>query len=210
MIKVHHLNNSRSQRILWLLEELELDYAIVFYQRDAVTNLAPPELESIHALGKSPMISDGDQVVIESGAIIDYLIRKHGQGRLAPAVGTPAHEEYLQWLHYGEGSAMLPLMLRMYTNRLPDGGAALTDRIHSELDRHLGYINQALEGNDWLVGNQLSGADIQLSFVAEIAPLLYPQGQFPWLDQFRVRLQALDTYKRALERGGRYDFGPSQ
>ena len=129
MIKVHHLNNSRSQRILWLLEELELDYEIVFYQRDPVTNLAPPELEAVHPLGKSPMISDGDQVVIESGAIIDYVIRKYGNGRLAPQVNTPAYEEYLQWLHYGEGSAMLPLMLQMYTNRLPDGGAALKDRI---------------------------------------------------------------------------------
>jgi glutathione S-transferase len=208
MITVHHLNNSRSQRILWLLEELQLPYEIAFYYRDKETNLAPPELEAVHPLGKSPMISDGDLVVIESGAIIDYVIRKYGRGALAPESNTPAHEIYLQWLHYGEGSAMLPLMLQMYTARLGAAAAPLAPRIKSELDRHLGYVNSALEGRDWLVENTFSGADIQLSFVAEIAPLLYSAGDFPWLDQFRARIQAREAYRVALEKGGRYDFGP--
>jgi len=208
MITVHHLNNSRSQRILWLLEELQLPYEIAFYYRDKDTNLAPPELEAVHPLGKSPMISDGDLVVIESGAIIDYVIRKYGRGALAPESNTPAHEIYLQWLHYGEGSAMLPLMLQMYTARLGAAAAPLAPRIKSELDRHLGYVNSALEGRDWLVENTFSGADIQLSFVAEIAPLLYSEGDFPWLDQFRERIQAREAYRVALEKGGRYDFGP--
>lgn len=208
MLTLHHLNNSRSQRILWLLEELELDYAIERYERDQVTNLAPPELEAIHPLGKSPVLSDDANTVIESGAIIDYLLRVHGDGRLYPKPGTPAHEQYLQWLHYGEGSAALPLMLKMYTGRLPDGGEALQPRINDELNRHLGYLDKALEGVDWLVENTLSGADIQMSFVAEVAPLLYSLEPFPRLAAFRTRLQSRPAYRRALERGGAYAFGP--
>ncbi|MDA8752542.1 glutathione S-transferase [Halieaceae bacterium] len=208
MLTVHHLNNSRSQRVLWLLEELELAYDIQCYSRDAETNLAPPELEAVHPLGKSPVLTDGDATIIESGAIIDYILRHHGGGRLLPATGTPSHEAYLQWLHYSEGSAMLPLMLRMYTSRLPDGGAALQPRITQELDRHLGYMNAALEGADWFVDNSLSGADIQLSFVVEIAPLLHPEGDFPNLAAFRNRCHARPAYQRALARGGDYAFGP--
>ncbi|HBZ48685.1 MAG TPA: hypothetical protein DEO43_00025, partial [Halieaceae bacterium] len=130
--------------------------------RDAETNLAPPELEEVHPLGKSPMITDQDTVIIESGAIIDYLIRHYGKGRLSPAPSTPEHEAYLQWLHYAEGSVMLPLMLRMYTSRLGDGGDALQPRIQSELERHLGYLDHALADREWLVGDTLSGADIPL------------------------------------------------
>jgi glutathione S-transferase len=209
MLTVHHLNNSRSQRILWLLEELQLDYELKCYQRDAETNLAPPELEAVHPLGKSPVLTDGEATVIESGAIIDYVLRHHGDGRLMPQPGTPDHEQYLQWLHYAEGSAMLPLMLRMYTARLPDGGAALQPRINDELNRHLGYLNQALGNNDWFVGNTLSGADIQLSFVVEIAPLLHTLEPFPALAALRERIHARPAYHRALERGGKYDFGPA-
>jgi glutathione S-transferase len=209
MLTVHHLNNSRSQRILWLLEELELDYVLKGYQRDATTNLAPPELAAVHPLGKSPVVTDGDTCVIESGAIIDYILRKHGGGRLLPAPGTIEHEQYLQWLHYAEGSAMLPLMLRMYTGRLPDDGAALQSRIDDELNRHLGYMNAALEGGDCFVGNSFSGADIQLSFVVEIAPLLYSLDAFPNLAAFRERIHARPAYQRALVMGGKYDFGPT-
>lgn len=208
MLTLHHLNNSRSQRVFWLLEELELDYAVERYQRDAATNLAPPELEAVHPLGKSPILTDGNQTIIESGAIIDYVLRHHGNGRLLPKAGSVEHEQYLQWLHYSEGSAMLPLMLKMYTGRLPDGGAALQPRITQELDRHLGYLNGALDGVDWFVGNTLSGADIQLSFVAEIAPALHPQGSFPNLLAFRDRCHARPAYRRALEKGGVYAFGP--
>ena len=209
MLTVHHLNNSRSQRILWLLEELGLDYELKCYERDATTNLAPPELEAVHPLGKSPVITDGSNTIIESGAIIDYILRVHGQGRLVPATGSVDHEQYLQWLHYGEGSAMLPLMLRMYTGRLPDGGAALQPRINDELNRHLGYLDTSLEGVDWFVANTFSGADIQLSFVAELAPLLHPEVTFPNLAAFRDRLQARPAYKEALAKGGKYDFGPA-
>lgn len=207
MLTVHHLNNSRSQRILWLLEELELDYDIKRHQRDATTNLAPPELLAVHPLGKSPVLTDGNRTIHESGAIIDYLVRRHGNGRLAPKPGTDAYEQYLQWLHYAEGSAMLPLMLKMYTGRLPDGGAALQPRITGELDTHLGYMNQALGSTGWFVGDSLTAADVQLSFVPQVARLLYTLDPFPNLSAFLERIHERPAYRRALERGGEYAFG---
>ena len=207
MLTVHHLNNSRSQRVLWLLEELGVDYDVRNYQRDSETNLAPPELLEIHPLGKSPVITDGPFTIIESGAIIDYIVRHYGEGRLAPVPGTRAYEDYLQWMHYAEGSAMLPLMLKMYTGRLPDGGAALQPRIHSELDNHLGFMNRALEDSDWFVDNEFSAADIQLSFVPQVGKLLYGLDAFPELEAFLTRIHARPAYQRALERGGPYAFG---
>ena len=207
MLTVHHLDNSRSQRILWLLEELGLDYEIVSHQRDASTNLAPPALLAVHPLGKSPVLTDGALTIIESGAIIDYIVRRHGGGRLAPEPGTDAHEHYLQWLHYAEGSAMLPLMLKMYTGRLPDGGADLQPRITSELDNHLGYMNGALQGSEWFVDGSFSAADVQLSFVPQVARLLYTLEPFPNLAAFLDRIHARPAYRRALERGGEYAFG---
>jgi glutathione S-transferase len=217
MFTVHHLNNSRSQRILWLLEELGVDYQIEQYTRDAVTNLAPPELEAIHPLGKSPVITHGDRTVIESGAIIDYILRhfsetgvtQENDHRLMPQIGTAHYEEYLQWLHYAEGSAALPMMLKLYTSKLGDAGAALQPRINDELQRHLGYLEQALEGVDWFVGNRFSAADIQLSFVAEITPMLYSFESLPNLLTFRNRCQARPAYQIALKKGGFYAFGPA-
>ncbi len=202
MIVVHHLNDSRSQRVLWLLEELGLPYEIRHYARDATTRLAPPELLAVHPLGKSPVIEDGDQKVIESGAIVDYLIRRHGAGRLQPAVGTPDFEAYNQWLHYAEGSAMLPLMLKLYVSRLGDAGAPLAPRINSELANHLGYVERSLQGRDWLVGDALTGADIQMSFVGEAARGL--RASYPAMDAWVKRFQARPAYQRALERGGPY------
>ena len=165
MVVVHHLNNSRSQRILWLLEELGAPYEIKFYQRDAVTNLAPPELKAVHPLGKSPVITDGTIKIAESGAIVDYLVRTYGEGRLAPPVGAPEHEAYLEWLHYAEGSAMLPLMISFYTMRLGEAAAPLKERLDGEIDNHLGYVNAALKGRPYLLGDSLTGADVQMSFV---------------------------------------------
>ena len=202
MIVVHHLNDSRSQRVLWLLEELGLPYEIRHYARDASTRLAPPELLAVHPLGKSPVIEDGDLKVIESGAIVDYLIRRHGGGQLQPASGTPEFEVYNQWLHYAEGSAMLPLMLKLYTSRLGDAAAPLAPRINSELANHLGYVNAALQGRDWLLGDALSGADIQMSFVGEAARTL--RTSYPAMDAWVRRCQARPAYQRALQRGGPY------
>ena len=206
MIVVHHLNDSRSQRVLWLLEELGLPYEIKHYRRDAATRLAPPELKAVHPLGKSPVLSDGSRTLIESGAIIDYLIRHHGQGRLQPAADSDDFEDYQQWLHYAEGSAMLPLLLKMYVSRLGDAGAPLWPRIESELDNHLGFVEHALQGRSWLVGNALSGADIQMSFVGEAAGARADRARFPNLDAWVKRFQQRPAYRRALERGGPYAF----
>jgi glutathione S-transferase len=207
MLKVHHLNNSRSQRILWLLEELGLPYEIVKYQRDPATNLAPDTLKRIHPLGKSPVLEDDGQVVIESGAIIEYTVRKHGNGRLAPKEGTPAAVEYLQLMHYAEGSAMLPIMLKLYLGRLGEAGKPLEARVVSEIENHMGYLDARLGRNDWFVANEFSAADIQLSFVIQAARLLYGLEKFPNLARFLDRIHARPAYKRALEKGGAYAFG---
>lgn len=205
MIVVHHLNDSRSERILWLLEELGVPYELKRYQRDATTRLAPPELIDVHPLGKSPVISDGDRVVHESGAIIDYLIRRHGGGRLAPALGSDAYETYIQWLHYAEGSAMLPLMLFMYVGRLGEAGAPLHPRIESEIANHMGYVEGALEGRQWLLGD-FSAADVQMSFVGEVLGAFGRLGQYPNIEAWVGRFQGRPAYKAALEKGGAYSF----
>lgn len=208
MLVVHHLNDSRSQRILWLLEELGAPYQIRHYARDATTRLAPPELKAVNPLGKSPAITDGDVTILESGAIIDYIQRRYGGGRLAPAADTADYEAYNQWLHYAEGSAMLPLMLNLYVGRLGEAGAPLHPRIESETANHLGYVDAALAGRDWLVGDDITAADVQMSFVGEVA-MMYGRGdQFPNIKAWVDRFQARPAYRRALEKGGPYNMGP--
>ena len=202
MLIVHHLNDSRSQRVLWLLEELGLPYEIKHYARDATTRLAPPELKAVHPLGKSPVLTDGAQTVIESGAIIDYIVRRHGGGRLRPAVDSADYETYLQWLHYAEGSAMLPLMLKLYVGRLGDAGAPLAPRIDSEIANHIGFVDRALKGREWLIGDSLTAADIQMSYVGEALRTARPM--FPSVDAWVKRFQARPAYRKALERGGPY------
>lgn len=206
MIVVHHLNNSRSQRILWLLEELEVPYEIKVYQRDKETNLAPPELKAVHPLGKSPVIKEGNHTMAESGAIVDYLIRTHGHGRLTPGPDGADYETYLEWLHYAEGSAMLPLMLLLYTMRLGDAAAPLKGRIDSEIDNHLGYIEKALEGRPYILGDEFSGADVQLSFVGEVARAFGRLGPYPNITAWLDRLHARPAFKRAIEKGGAYNL----
>lgn len=208
MIKVHHLNNSRSQRILWLLEELGVDYEIVPYQRDATTRLAPPELKKVHPLGKSPVITDGDLTVAESGAIVDYLIRKYGKGRFMPAENTTDFVKYTQWLHFAEGSAMLPLLLLLYVGRLGEAGAPLHPRIMSEIDNHLSYMNAELGDKPFFMGEEPSGADIQLSFVVEAAGARGEVlSRYPNLKRYIQSIQARPAYRRAVERGGPYQLG---
>jgi glutathione S-transferase len=206
MIVVHHLNDSRSQRILWLLEELGLPYEIKPYQRDAQTRLAPPELKKVHPLGKSPVITDGNRTIIESGAIIDYVIRRHGGGRLQPAPDSAAYDEYQQWMHYAEGSAMLPLMLNLYVMRLGDAGAALTPRIEGEIANHLSYVDGALKGRQFIAGDSLTGADIQMSFVGDVAGAFGKRANYPNLDAWTKRLHERPAFKKALERGGPYNL----
>ena len=204
MIVVHHLNESRSQRILWLLEELGQPYDIRPYQRNATTRLAPPELQAVHPLGKSPVLEDGGVQLIESGAIVDYLIRHYGNGQLRPAQNAPEFERYQQWLHYAEGSAMLPLLLKLYVSRLGEAGAPLQPRIDSELANHLGFVDRSLHGREWLLGDTFSGADVQMSFVGEAARGL--RASYPALDAWVRRFQQRPAYQRALERGGPYSM----
>jgi glutathione S-transferase len=206
MIIVHHLNDSRSQRILWLLEELGVPYEIKHYQRNAETRFAPPELKAVHPLGKSPVISDDGRVIIESGAIIDYIIRHHGGGRLQPDPASPAYDDYIQWLHFAEGSAMLPMLLKLYVGRLGPAGEPLSPRIESEIANHLGYMDQSLTGRDYLLGNDLTGADIQLSFVGEVAAARANRAAYPNVDAWVHRFQARPAYQAALTRGGPYSY----
>ncbi|MFP2908912.1 glutathione S-transferase family protein [Pyxidicoccus sp. 3LFB2] len=210
MLKLHHLVNSRSQRVLWLLEELGLDYELVVYPRDPKTSLAPPELKRIHPLGKSPVLEDDGRVLAESGAIIESVLRRHGQGRLAPAQDSDAYDAYVHWMHYAEGSAMLPLMLSLYVGRLGEAGAPLKPRISSEVKNHLGYISGALGERDYLVGNTFTAADIQMSFVLEAARPTGALDSFeslPNLGTYLERLHARPAYQRATQRGGPLDMG---
>ncbi|MBB1092990.1 glutathione S-transferase [Rhodopseudomonas palustris] len=208
MLTLHHLNDSRSQRILWLLEELGAPYELKRYQRDATTRLAPPELKAVHPLGKSPVITDGDLRLVESGAIVDAILRRYGAGSgLRPAEGTPAFEAYQEWLHYAEGSAMLPLMLQLYTSRLKDAAAPLQPRIDSEIANHLGFIEGALKGRQFFVGDSLTGADIIMSFVAELAGSFGRLADYPELAAWIARMHARPAFVRSVEKGGAYRMG---
>lgn len=207
MIKVHHLNNSRSQRILWLLEELGVAYDIVSYQRDAESQLAPPELKAIHPLGKSPVITDGDLVVAESGAIVDYLVETYGARRFGPGPSVAERVAYRHFLHFAEGSAMLPLMLALYTSRLGAAAAPLMPRIQSEIANHLGYMEEALGDQPFFLGETPRGPDFLLVFVVEVARILGYADPYPRLVAYAQRINARPTYQAAVARGGAYAFG---
>jgi glutathione S-transferase len=206
MLTLHHLNDSRSQRILWLLEELGTPYEMERYQRDAQTRLAPPELTAVHPLGKSPVITDGDVRIAESGAIADYIIRTYGKGMMMPAAGSADYEAYNEWLHYAEGSAMLPLMLNFYVARLKEAGAPLHPRIDSEIANHLGYVDDALKGRGFFVGDSLTGADVQMSFVGEMAKVFDKLEPYPNLSAWLSRMHARPAFQRSVEKGGAYRF----
>jgi glutathione S-transferase len=221
MVVVHHLNNSRSQRVLWLLEELGVPYEVKRYERDAKTMLAPPALLAIHPLGKSPVITDGEIILAESGAIIEYLVDKYGEGRMRPPAGSPQRLKYLYWMHYAEGSAMPPLLFRLVFNRIASNPApwpvsAIARRIAAtveksfiepNLSRHLNYMEAELNAQAWFAGEEFTAADVQMSFPLEAAAQRGGlNGSRPKLMAFLNRIHARDAYKRALQRGGRYDF----
>lgn len=223
MIVVHHLNNSRSQRVLWLLEELGVPYEIKGYQRDAKTMLAPPELLRVHPLGKSPVITDDGRLLAESGAIIEYLVDRYGDGRLAPPPATDARLRYIYWLHYAEGSAMPPLLMKLIFDRIEYGpmpffvkpfAKAIARQVKQsfispQLKLHLDYLESELARNEWFVGNEFTAADIQLSFPLEAAVMRAGlDASWPRLHAFLQKIHARPAYLRALERGGKYDFGP--
>jgi glutathione S-transferase len=219
MIVVHHLNDSRSQRVLWLLEELGLEYEIRRYERDPKTMLAPGSLLAVHPLGKSPVLTDGPLTLAESGAIIEYLIERYGNGRFAPAAGTPERLRYTYWLHYAEGSAMPPLLLKLVFDRVANGPVpffvkpvakaishrVLTTFVNPQIELHLDFMEAELEKSRWFAGNEFSAADVQLSFPLEAAAARSGlDASRPKLTAFLERIHARPAYQRALERGGEY------
>jgi glutathione S-transferase len=221
MITVHHLNNSRSQRVLWLLEELGLPYEVKRYERDAATMLAPPALRAVHPLGKSPVISDGAETVAESGAIVEYLVSRHGNGRLAPPEGTRERQRYTYWLHYAEGSLMPPLLLKLVFDRVESApmpffvrpiarsiaGRAKSGFIGPQIDLHLDYVEGELGKSTWFAGSELTAADIQMSFPLEAAAARGGlDARRPRTIAFLERIHARPGYRRALERGGPYEL----
>jgi glutathione S-transferase len=221
MITVHHLNNSRSQRVLWLLEELGLPYEIRKYERDAQTMLAPPELARVHPLGKSPVITDDAVTVAESGAIIEYLVERYGNGRLAPAIGTPERLRWRYWLHFAEGSAMPPLLLKLIFEKIPQSpmpffvkpiargisAQVLARMVEPNLKRQLDFMEAELGHSEWFAGSDFSAADIQMSFPVEAAAQRAGlDASRPKLMAFLKRIHARPAYRRALERGGPYSF----
>ena len=196
MITLHHLNKSRSKRIIWLLEELGLAYEVKPYLRDAVTFLAPPELKNIHPLGKSPVIEDNGAVIAESGAITEYLIQTYNPN-LAPKAGTPAYIEYLQWLHFAESSAILPLLLKMFVAK--DGAKTnfLEGYADVEAEKVTSYFEQSLEGKTYLVEERLTGADIMMSFIAEILQNNGMIVNYPNIQRYQAQLATHDKFIKA-------------
>lgn len=201
MIKVHHLNHSRSLRILWLLEELGVDYEVIRYARDAKTNLAPPELLKIHPLGKSPVIEIDGQTVTESGAIVEVLCALHGP-HMVPEAGTPAHWQHLELMHFAEGSVMTPILLNLYVGLLGEAGAPLHPRIQAELKNHFDHMERVLRPSGHFVLDDLSAADIMLSFPVSVIKRLGRQDAYPRLSAFLGMIEARPAYQRALKAGG--------
>jgi glutathione S-transferase len=219
---VHHLNNSRSQRVLWLLEELGVPYEVKRYARNPETMLAPPELRKVHPLGKSPVVTDGDLTLAESGAILEYLVEKYGTGRFIPVAGTPDRLRYTYWLHYAEGSAMPPLLLKLVFDRVESAKMlflakpiarmiarrAKSSFIHPQLATHLAFMESELAKAPWFAGPELTAADVQMSFPLEAAESRagLSKATHPRLYDFLQRIHARPAYQRALVTGGPYDF----
>ncbi|MBV8033922.1 glutathione S-transferase [Roseateles sp.] len=220
MLTVHHLNNSRSQRVLWLLEELGLPYEVKHYQRDAKTSLAPPELRQVHPLGKSPVITDGGLTVAESGAILEYLVDRYGNGRLKPT-GEQELLHYRYFMHFAEGSAMPPLLMKLVFNKVKRAPApffvkpiakAIADKVlgsfvQPNIDAQLKFLEAELTARPWFAGTEFSAADVQMSFPVEAAAARGgAMDSYPKLREFLDRIHARPAYKRALERGGPYSL----
>jgi glutathione S-transferase len=221
MIIVHHLNNSRSQRILWLLEELGLAYEIKYYTRDPKTLLAPPELRALHPLGKAPILTDGDLVLAESGAILEYLLETYGEGRLQPKKPSEEARRFTYWLHYAEGSTMSPLLLSLIFSRLPEGPipfylrpvvrslstAVLKTYVNPQLKLHFDFMEGELQKNPWFCGPAFTAADIQMSFPVEAGAArgLFNENR-PHLRAYLRRIHERPAYRRALQRGGPYEY----
>lgn len=213
MLTVHHLNNSRSQRILWLLEEMGTEYEIKAYQRDPQTNRAPEELKAVHQLGKSPVIEHDGLVVAETGAIIVYLLNQFGTDEnghcpFRPEMGTQDYVDYVHFLHFAEGSAMLPILLALYTGFLGDAAKPLQPMIMDEIKKMLDYCEYQLIRSEWFAGDTLTGADFNMIFPLEAARARGRLKGYDACNDYVDRVWQRPAYLRALERGGAYDYGP--
>lgn len=221
MITIHHLENSRSQRVLWLLEELELDYEIKRYSRDKTTNLAPPELRAIHPLGKSPVITDDDKTIAESALIVEYLVETYGDGRLIPAAGTPEHLQFRYWMHYAEGTFMPLMIISLILSKIESAPVPffikpVTKAIAAKsmaayagpnIKLNLEFLEASLQKSSWFCGEEMTAADIMMSFPIEAAATRAGlAGNYPALMEFHQRIRVLPAYQRAIERGGPYDY----
>jgi glutathione S-transferase len=223
MITLHHLEDSRSQRILWLLEELGAKYKIQYYERDPETNLAPPELKQVHPLGKSPVIVDGTRTLAESAVILEYLARTYGGGDWAPDFDDAAYWDFQYWMHYGEASLMPPLLLKLVFSKLREPPVPflirpISSRIADQVDRaftdpqiatHFSFVDRYLADHEWFGGSSINVADVQMSFPLEAARLRTTKaGQYPHIDAWLKRVHSRPAYLRALEAGGDYAYGP--
>ncbi len=207
MITVHHLNNSRSQRIVWLLEEIGQPYEIVRYQRDAKTMRAPDALKLIHPLGKSPVVEDGEQILAETGAILEYLVETYAP-QLAPQRGTDAYWRYVYWMHYSEGSLMPQLLIKLIADRMGVLAWPIKGMVRKQLTLHLDYLESELAKSPWIVGAEMTAADVMMSFPLEasVSRVGITQESKPKIFEYIARLQARPAYKRALEKGGNYAY----
>lgn len=204
MLTVHHLNDSRAQKTIWLLEELGVPYDLVPYQRHPVTMVAPPALKALHPVAKSPMIEDDGRIIIESGAITDHIMERHGHGRLAPEPGTPAHERYRQWLYYAVSSGMNPIMIKVYARAFGLTGSEIDKAADAELAHVLSYMDAALATGPYLLGEDFSAADVQMSFIPENAQTLVPIDAYHHVVAWLGRLHGRPGFRRSIERGGDY------
>ncbi len=205
MITLHHLNKSRSKRIVWLLEELAVDYELVTYQRDATTFLAPESLKKVHPLGKSPVLETADFTIAESGAITDYLIQTYAAGRLMPAKGSADYIDYQQWMHFAESSAALPLLLKIFVKMEGAPTNFIAGYADAEAAKVIGYVNDRLDGKSYLVGNTLSGADIMMSFIAELVGQNGEFDKYPNIAKYYQQLMTHKSFQKALQIEAEHD-----
>lgn len=207
MLIVHHLSHSRSQKILWLLEELGVPYELKLYLRDPQTLAAPPEMKALHPLGTSPLITDNGETFAETGAIIDYILRHYGEGKLQPPSDSLAFDRFIEWMHYSEGSSMLPILMTLFCKYTGTDSSALDPLLQNQMQKHFSYIEAALTDADYLVANQFSAADIHVSFVADLAEQYVSLAAYPNILAWMKRLRGRDALRRAEEKGGY--FGPA-
>ena len=206
MLTLHHLNNSRSQKIVWLLEELELAYELVCYQRDPVTLMGPPALKALHPLGKSPVLDDAGQLLSESGAIVQYVLDRYAGGRLAPDPAGPDRMRFLECLYFAVSAGMNPIMMKVYARAFGLADTRLDSAASAELEVALAFIEHNLGQDSWLLGELFTTADIQMSFIPELARAVGAFAGHPRIEAWQARLYARPAFHRAIERGGTYDF----